>query len=142
MKVVEFPTIPESERDPALKEAIKAEGPGILNWALEGLQRLRQRGRFEIPAEIITATDNFKNTNDIPQQFVEDRCYTGYDANQEPYRAKSRDLYNAYKNWCIETGHKPQSSTSIATDWKRLGFEKYLAAGQSYWRYVGLKADF
>ena len=37
VKVVEFPQIPEDKRNPTLKDGIKAEGPGILNWALSGL---------------------------------------------------------------------------------------------------------
>lgn len=140
VKVVEFPVLPESERDPELKQAIKTEGSGILNWALAGLKRLQKRGRFEIPAEVATATGNFKNTNDIPRQFIGDCCLTGVDANRNLYRAKASALYNAYKLWCIETGHKPQSSTKIAADWKRLGFEQDRQKDGVYWIGVGLMA--
>jgi len=141
VKVVEFPTIPEVERDPALKEAIKLEGAGILNWALEGLARLKKRGRFEIPHEIVTATDNFKNNNDIPRAFVEDCCVTGYDNKRNLYRVKSSQLYTAYKMWCIDSGHKPQSKTSIADDWKRLGFEQRRQSDGMYYYSVGLKQN-
>ena len=44
VKVVTFPTIPEHERLPKLKEAVQIEAAGILNWALDGLRRLRARG--------------------------------------------------------------------------------------------------
>lgn len=142
VKVVEFPAIPEANRNPALKEGIKAEGPGILNWALEGLDRLRQRGRFEIPPEIVSATKDFQQNNDIPARFVEEACYTGYDGQTEPYKTQGSALYRRYKDWCIENGHKPLSSTKVASDWKRLGFEKYLSAGKSFWRFVGLKAEY
>lgn len=139
VKVVTFPVIPESERDPALKEAIKTEGAGILNWALKGLGRLRNRGRFEIPQEVKDATQSFKDTNDIPGRFVEECCVTGNDENSEPYRAQASQLYNAYKAWCIENGHKPQSSTSLAEDWKRLKFEKRRPGGINHWFNVGLR---
>lgn len=139
VKVVEFPTIPEADRDPNLKERIKTEGAGVLNWALDGLTRLRERGRFEIPAAVATATDNFKATNDIPASFVEEKCVTGNDANGEPYRAQTGQLYEAYRLWCVTTGHKPQSSTSLGNDWKRLGFEKRRPGGVVYWYGVGLK---
>lgn len=142
VKVVAFPVIPEADRDPQLKEQIKTEGAGILNWALEGLARLRARGGFDVPPEVMTATRNFQENNDIPARFVEDYCVTGTDANGEPYRTQGSKLYNAYRAWCLENGHKPQSSTSVAEDWRRLGFEKYLAAGRAYWRYVKLKAEF
>ena len=65
--------------------------------------------------------------------FVNEMCLTGPD-----YRTQGSTLYTAYKNWCMDTGHKPQSSTSLADDWKRLGFERYRAAGKTFWRGVGL----
>lgn len=49
VNVLHFEGIPEEERDPAVKSAIEAEGAGILNRALAGLERLRERGRFEVP---------------------------------------------------------------------------------------------
>lgn len=139
VKVAEFPPIAEARRDPQLKELIRGEGAGILNWALVGLDRLRQRGRFDIPHEIQAATAGFKDTNDIPARFVEDCCYTGSDTAGEPYRVKSSLLYSSYKSWCLETGHKAQSSTSLATDWKRLGFEKQRMNDGIYWLNIGLR---
>ena len=37
---------PEGHRDPGLKDKLRAEMPGILNWALQGLARLHQQGGF------------------------------------------------------------------------------------------------
>lgn len=141
VKVVEFPAIPESNRDPGLKERIRNEGAGILNWALVGLDRLRKRGRFDIPTEIVTATANFKDNNDIPARFIEDVCIVGNDATGEPLRVKSSNLYNQYKFWCEDNGHKPQSSTSLANDWKRLGFEKRRLNDGNYYFGVGLSVE-
>jgi P4 family phage/plasmid primase-like protien len=140
VKVVSFPAIPEAERDPGLKEAIKAEGAGILNWALDGLDRLRKRGHFEIPQAVRDATESFRQNNDIPARFVDDCCLIGNDNQGNPYRAQAGALYKAYRSWCNENGHQPQSSTSIADDWKRLGFEKRRPGGINHWFGVGLKA--
>jgi len=141
VKVVEFPAIPEAKQNPQLKDLIRLEGAGILNWALVGLDRLRQRGRFDIPKKILDATASFRDTNDIPARFVDECCYTGTDEAGEPYRAQSSQLYTAYNVWCKDTGHKPQSSTSIATDWKRLGFEKRRPGGVNHWFFVGLRNE-
>lgn len=140
VKVVEFPAIPEDRRNPNLKEQIKGEGAGILNWALNGLDRLRERGRFEIPPEVSEATQHFKDNNDIPARFVEECCVTGLDRDGNPYRVQTSQFYNAYRQWCQNSGHKPQSSTSIANDWKRLGFEKQRPGGVVHWFNVGLKS--
>lgn len=133
VKVVRLPAVPEAQRRPELKAAIAKEGAGILNWALAGLRRLRQRGRFEVPTAVSEATHDFVMQNDIPANFVAECCLTGPD-----YRASSSQLYNVYRGWALETGHKPQSSTSIAGEWRRMGFEKYLANGRVFWRGVGL----
>lgn len=137
IKVVEFPVIPPDRRDPGLKEGIKREGSGILNWALAGLARLNERGRFDVPQEVTEATQNFQADNDIPARFIEESCLTGPD-----YKTQGSLLYIEYKDWTIENGHKTQSSTRIANDWKRFGFEKKPSRGLSFWQGVGLKSQF
>jgi putative DNA primase/helicase len=133
VEVIRFPEIAEEDRDPKLKEDIKGEGAGILNWALEGLRRLRGRGRFDVPEIIQRATEEFRETNDIPALFVEERCNKG-----EHLQVKSSELYSEYKHWCELTGHKPQSSTTIAEDWRRLGFEKVSKRTGNFWQGVDL----
>ena len=136
VKVVKFQSIAEADRNPQMKNAIKAERAGILNWALEGLARLRGRGHFEIPQCVKDATESFKNTNDVPALFVSERCMTGPD-----YHAQAGLLYSNYKQWCLDNGHRPQSSTSLADEWERQGFERYNANGRRFYKGVGLRSD-
>lgn len=133
VKVVTFPTIPEQERRPELKEMVKGEAAGILNWALAGLARLRARGRFAVPGAVEADTRAFGQQNDVPAAFVDERCRLGPELS-----TPSRYLYAAYVQWCEETGHKPQSETRIATEWKRLGFEKEKTAYGNLWRGLAL----
>jgi putative DNA primase/helicase len=134
VKVVTFPALAENERDPKIKRAIESEGAGILNWALEGLQRLKERGHFEVPAGVEDATKQFRENNDVPALFVEDRCIRGADL-----KVQASQLYDEYKDWCIDNGHRPQSSTRVADDWARLGFEKTASNGRRFYRGVGLR---
>jgi len=116
-KILELPSIPPEERDPEVKENVKASGAAILNWALTGLSRLRERGHFQIPDTIESATDSFRKRNDISAMFVEEKC------DKDPkFWEVSSYLYDMYKEWCEDTGHKPFSSTRMADEWKRLGF--------------------
>jgi len=133
VKVVDVPVIPEDERRPELKIAIQQEAAGILNWAIAGLRRLQLRGRFVIPEAMKIATQRFVAQNDIAAAFVDDCCLTG-----EACKVQSRVLYTAYKEWATETAHKPKSETSMAEEWRRLGFEGYSADGRNYWRGVKL----
>jgi putative DNA primase/helicase len=136
VRIIEIPPRPKAQRDPAIKEAILHEGPGILNWALDGLTRLTRRGYFEVPDAVELATEHFQQANDVPAQFVAECCVKG-----EGYRAKGGELYKAYATWCKDTGHKPQSLTSLANDWDRLGFDKRISAGVTWRLGIGLKAD-
>ena len=135
VKVLQFESIPEDKRDPKVKSAIEGEGAGILNWALAGLNRLRERGRFEIPEAVQGATAHWRETNDIPALFVAEKCFIG-----EGERTSGGDLYLMYTLWCERNGHKPKSSTSVAEDWQRLGFERKRIKGKTY--YIGLSTHF
>jgi putative DNA primase/helicase len=134
VQVIRFPKL-KSAPDPEIKLHIEQEGAGILNWALAGLKRLRDRGRFDVPVCVKEATANFKYHNDIPAVFVGECCLLGPD-----YKVQSKTLYEAYKAWCIANGHKPQSSTGMATEWERLGFDRYWPGGVAWWKGVGLLA--
>jgi putative DNA primase/helicase len=132
VKIVEFPAL-KGKRNPAVKEWVKAEGPGILNWALEGLARLRERGGFEFPESVISATAEFEKSNDIPAQFVEEQCIVAM-----PHEVASNMLYSHYKGWCEDNGHRPMSNNRIGEEWKRLGFTPFKGSGgRRFWK--GLK---
>lgn len=117
VQVVEFPqTI--ADRDPQVKETIKGEAAGILNWALAGLKRLQARGRFDIPESVKRANREYEMRNDIPAMFMEAQMERGVD-----YWIGAESIYTAWKDWCVMHGHLPGSSTKRAEDWKRLGLE-------------------
>ena len=134
VKVVEFPKLAVAP-DPKVKEAIKNEGAGILTWALEGLRRLNERGHFEIPESVWAATEEFKRTSDVPKMFVEEACIRSEDSQTQP-----QPLYEGYRHWCAVNGHKPMSSTAVAKEWVRLGFEKS-PPRQGYRYYLGIEVD-
>lgn len=138
VKIIEFPTLLDTERNVDLKEIIKCEGAGILNWALQGLDRLRARGRFDPPQSVIDATKNYQDKNDIPKLFLEE-VGALIDLLDPHVRTRAQDLYDAYNNWCKSTNHKPMSSTRLAEEWKRLGFERVTIKGVRYW--VGVEYD-
>ena len=131
IKIVEFPAL-EGERDPAVKEWVKAEGAGILNWALAGLERLRERGEFRFPPSVVAATVEFEKSNDLPAQFIEEECVLSPE-----FDVASNMLYSRYKGWCEDNGHRPMSNNRVGEEWRRLGFEPFKGAGgRRYWRGV------
>lgn len=134
VKLLKMAPIPADQRDPEIKEAIKLEGAGILNWALDGLERLRERGRFEIPASMQVAVDRWRESNDTAAMFIEEICETGPNL-----RESAGELYAAYAKWCKNNGYKAKGRNRLAEDWDRLGFERTKSKGTYRWRGVKLK---
>ncbi len=81
------------------------------------------------------ATEEFKRTSDVPKMFVEEACIVSEDSETQP-----QPLYDAYRHWCVVNGHKPMSSTAVAKEWVRLGFEKS-PPRQGYRYYLGIEVD-
>jgi putative DNA primase/helicase len=119
VKILSIPEIPEEHRDPRIKEEVKASGAAILNWALEGLEELRKRGHFKIPDKVRTATEEFREDNDIVAAFLAEECLIGKDCS-----VRATSLYKAYKWWCDRHGHMPLNDTNLGRDLRGRGFEK------------------
>jgi P4 family phage/plasmid primase-like protien len=134
VSVVAFPELPADQRDPGVKRQIEAEGAGILNWALEGLYRLKARGHFEIPASVRDATAEFEESNDVAAAFLDAEC-----VRDRAERITGQRLYEAYSDWCKANGHKPLSSTRAPQEWKRLGLERKRIKGTTHYEGVRLK---
>ena len=133
VKVLVLPEIAPAKRDPRVKEEVKAGGAGILNWALDGLDRLKARGRFEVPASISSATEEFKEHNDVPALFLEEACQV-----DEGRSETGANLYGVYKGWCLDNGHKPLASNNAAREWKRLGLERKRTPKGVRWHGAGI----
>lgn len=110
-------TIPEAERDPLLAEKIiNSEMSGVLNWLLEGLARLLNRGRFDpVKPDAISELDNYSRIRtDSVRGWVDDEdiglltvCTTHKDS-----------VYQAYADWVRRNGMVPQSAPRF---WSSLG---------------------
>jgi putative DNA primase/helicase len=75
------------------------ELPGILLWALEGWDRLYPRGRFIQPQSSLELISQFEDLGSPIGAFIRDRCDIG-----PGYETKQEYLFDAWKNWCNETG--------------------------------------
>ena len=86
--------------DRTLDARLKAELPGILLWALEGLDRLVENGRFTVPRSSDDATTLMMDLASPMSAFVRDRCIRRPDA-----KILVDDLFAAWKDWAEDNGH-------------------------------------
>lgn len=128
---IHFPSIPESDRDPMLKEAIMKSPMAVANWAIEGLRSIQTTNSLQIPTELIKARDEYREQHDLTFNFVQEMC----DLDPEK-RAKTTTLYTAYKGWVNQNGYRAVSVRSFTSDLDRLGFVNVKPHNVSYW--VGL----
>jgi putative DNA primase/helicase len=114
--------IPPGERRAGMdKEAYwerSGELPGVLNWALEGLRRLRDNGwRFTVPAAGAAALEEHRRDSDPARTFLLDHYEAA--AGAEPIPAE--ELYLAYTLWCDRNGHRnPLNNLSFGKQIRRL----------------------
>jgi putative DNA primase/helicase len=94
--------------DTGLKETLIGELPGILNWAIEGLRRLRDRGHFVQPASSAEMIELLEDVASPIRRFIKECCEVG------PEVGVARDmLCAAYEKWRAENGHHPMSKTKF-----------------------------
>lgn len=113
--------IPEDQQDPHLKDKLKAEGPGILNWALQGLTEWKA-GRLAPPRAVMAAVEDYRNTEDLVGAFVSECC-----AVDERFRGKVSDLYDAYRRWFEASGQlgTPMAKRELSEALGKRGFADY-----------------
>lgn len=89
------------KEDLELKTNLAPEMPGILNWALEGLDRLRKYGCFLTPTSSKESIRELEDAAEPVQAFLRDWCEVGPNL-----RIIVKDLYRAYRAWAEEAGQR------------------------------------
>ena len=75
----------------------ESEAPGILNWAITGLFRLRERGLYDIPQSVQDAIGRFKDDNNPVGEWVREAL------RHDPWsKVERRDLVRAFNGWQFE----------------------------------------
>lgn len=87
--------------DLGLEDKLKAELPGILLWSIEGLRRLRERGRFLQPEDGAELQAEMEDLGSPIGTFVRERCIV--DPEEQATKA---DLYSAWKEWCEDNSRR------------------------------------
>jgi putative DNA primase/helicase len=86
--------------DKDLTKELSLELPGILLWALEGLDRLTERGRFAEPNASTEAIVTLQDLASPIAAFLRERTTPKGDVDVD-------DLWKAWKSWCDDNGQHP-----------------------------------
>jgi putative DNA primase/helicase len=100
--------------DPGLTTRLLTELPGILNWALHGYRRLRQRGYFIQPASAREAIEDLEVLASPIKAFVNDRCHV-----RPGLRVSVEVLFQNWCVWCDSVGrNEPGTKQTFGRDLK------------------------
>ncbi len=89
----------EKEKNRDLVDQLRLELPGILNWAIEGLQRLKNRGMFEQHEFMRDAVRELEDENNPVNDFFRENIEKDVSGNSY---IEKQELFTKYKHWCIE----------------------------------------
>ena len=89
------------KEDTGLTDRLLGELPGILNWAIEGWRRLRERGHFMMPTSVRDVVQEIEDLSSPVSAFVRDACVVG-----PGHRVSVDSLYGAWKRWCEDEGRQ------------------------------------
>lgn len=103
--------------DHSLSQKLMTELPAIFRWALDGLDRLRQRGYFKQPESGREAAEEMSDLNSPVSAFVKERCELGYE-----FVSSTDELFAAWREWCYERGRVNAWNKDIFCKNLRAGF--------------------
>jgi len=127
--------IPKDQRDKELETKLRAELPGILNWALRGCAAWQKDDTLGEPDEVIKATEGYRNEMDDIGRFLDDVCFLG---EKTTYKTQASTLLKAYQRWCGQTTMTGNAFAQHLTD---KGYESKRANSGNFWLGIGLPSD-
>ncbi len=117
------------------------EIPGILNWAIEGLFRLRAQGDFTESSVCNSAMVDFRSESNPAAEFLNDyleRCK----ATEYPKILLSHEIFSIYEAWSRKFGIYPLASRAFFKELNKKfgGIERKRSSSPGRpWGYVGIK---
>jgi putative DNA primase/helicase len=129
IKLIPFTTrIEEEKQDKHLEQRLMQEGPGILNWLLEGARQWCT-GKLQAPAIVVNATDEYRSEMDVIGNFIKECCIQRPDCS-----IRARELFKVYQDWCEENNEHACSERFLGLRLKELGYEQKRLSDGRYWR--------
>jgi len=112
-----FPsTVPRDQRDPSLDDKLQRELPGVLNWALDGLQRLMDEQGFTGDRRPGQTAETWQQWGDPVGRFAS-VCLE--DGEQEIAKA---ELFQAFLDYCEDEGIPAETRRQFTRALKSEGF--------------------
>jgi putative DNA primase/helicase len=104
--------ITENEQIETLTDQLKAELPGILNWAIEGLKNLNAAGRFTMPDDSKILLEEYRRDANPARAYL----LENYQPSNNGEYVGCETLFNDYKSYCNNKGYRPLSDRTFGKE--------------------------
>lgn len=112
-------------------------GESILAWIIEGAKKVIELDyHIPVPACVQKAIDDYRAQNDWFAHFLEDKCDVGADLKES-----SSALYQAYRNYCIDTNEYVRNTADFYFALEAAGYERIVLNRKRYFKGLCLKVD-
>ncbi len=130
-------TFAPEQQDKTLPDKLRAELPGILNWAVQGCLKWQRTG-LGLPDEVKAATAAYREEQDVVAAFLAECCVFDQHA-----QASAKDINSAYQDWCKASGQRHITSIELGKRLAERGLRaKKGTGGARKWLGLGLLEDF
>ena len=128
-------TIPEPDKE--LPEKLKAEWPGILQWAIAGCLEWQRIG-LAPPAAVLDATAKYLAAEDAIAQWTDECCCL-----DKTHTERSTNLFASWKAWTERTGEAAGDQKRFSQALEDRGFGRFSEPGtkRAMFRGIALQAD-
>ena len=112
-------------------------GESILAWVIEGAKKVIDLDyKIPVPACVQKAIDEYRAQNDWFGHFIEDKCDIGPE-----YKESSSALYQAYRNYCLDTNEYVRSTADFYFALENAGYERITVKRKRFFKGLCLKKD-
>lgn len=126
-------TIEPEKQNKNLRDELREEAPGILQWAIEGCLTWIGTGLHCVtPEKVRTATNDYRTQMDTVGTFIKECCEKGTNK-----MVKVTDLYNAYCLWSADKISRKEFNVNI----EDLGYKKERITSGLVWLNIRLTED-
>jgi phage/plasmid-associated DNA primase len=116
--------------------AEKGELPGIFNWALVGLARLRTNRQFTFSQVCEDAKNDYKSECNPTATFLLENCRTDPQG-----RIPADALYKEYQSWASSNGYSPLGNNKFGGEVRRCFRRVERKQIDRKWHYLGISTD-
>jgi putative DNA primase/helicase len=125
-------TIPAERQDRDLPEKLRAEGPAILRWMVQGCLDWQREGLGD-PAAVKVATEGYRAESDTLGRWLEECCLVHGSA-----QSKASSLLDSFNKWAQTLHENEESATWLGRKLAEKGFTKARTTQGVMYRGIGL----